>query len=114
MSNDITEKQDDPVACTILSLLEAAAPGDSITPGDVARAFAEPRRRPKDRPDLWRRYLPAVGQQALHLAREGRIVILRKGKPANPNKPIKGLIRLTLPRPDLIVPEADAPADDDA
>lgn len=114
MSNDNTEKQDDPVACTILGLLEAAAPGDSITPGDVARAFAEPRRRPKDRPDIWRRYLPAVGQQALHLAREGRIVILRKGKPVNPKKPIKGLIRFTLPRADLIVPDAESPADDDA
>ncbi len=48
--------------------------------------------------DLWRRYLQAVREQAMHLAREGRLVILRKGKPADPSHRIKGVIRLALPR----------------
>jgi len=86
----------DPVARLILDLL-AAAPDDSLTPAQVAKAFAEPRRRRSDPPDLWRRYLSAVRQQALYLARSGRIVILRRGQPQDPNAPIKGVIRLALP-----------------
>lgn len=88
----------DPVAREILSLLEAAGPGKSISPIDVARSVAAGRAKPSDPPDLWRRYLPAARQQALHLARAGRIAILRKGKPVDPHEPVKGVIRLSLPR----------------
>ena len=87
----------DPLAEAILKALAGTAPGGSVTPVAVAQAFAATRARPTDPPDLWRRYLPAVRQQALHLGRSGRIVILRKGKPADPHAPIKGLIRLALP-----------------
>jgi len=85
---------EDPVARTILDLVEALAPGRSLAPVAVARAFAEARARPGDPPDAWRRYLPAVRQQALHLARQGRIAILRKGKPVDPHTPFKGVVRL--------------------
>ena len=97
--DDVTpeERKDDQVARAILELLAAAGPGKTIEPGDAARAFAAERARPGDPPDLWRRYLPAARQQALHLARQGRILILRKGKPADPHAPIKGLVRLALP-----------------
>ena len=87
----------DAVAEAILQSLREAGPGASLSPDDVARAFAERRRRKSDPPDLWRRYLKAVRQQALHLARDGRIVILRHGEPQDPRAPIKGLIRLALP-----------------
>ena len=88
----------DPVAETILALLQDGEPGGSITPSQVAQAFWKPRARPSDPPDGWRRYLPAVNQQARHLARQGRIEILRKGKPVeDPHAPIKGVIRLRLP-----------------
>ena len=86
----------DPVAETILALL-AERGGKSIDPIDAARAFAATKAKPGDSPELWRRYLPAARQQALHLARAGRIVILRKGKQADPHKPVKGVIRLALP-----------------
>ncbi len=89
---------DDPVAAAILAALDARGAGKSITPVAVARAFAAARARPGDPPDLWRRYLGAVRQQALHLARRGRILILRKGKPIDPHRPVKGVIRLALPR----------------
>ena len=89
----------DPVAEAILALLAERGPGRSIDPADAARAFAAARAKPSDSPELWRRYLPAARQQALHLARAGRIVILRKGKPADPHKPVKGVIRLALPAP---------------
>ncbi len=86
----------DPLATTILDLLAEKGPGGSIDPTDAARAYAETRRKASDPPDLWRRYLPTVRNQALHLARAGHIVILRKGKPADPTKPVKGIIRLAL------------------
>jgi len=63
---------------------------------DVARAFADARAKPGDPPQLWRRYLPAVKQQMVHLARTGRIEILRKGQPVDPND-FKGVVRLRLP-----------------
>jgi hypothetical protein len=88
----------DAVAQAILTQLQEAGSGASLSPDDVARAFAESRRRKSDPPDLWRRYLKAVRQQALHLARAGRIVILRHGEPQDPRTPIKGLIRLALPK----------------
>ncbi len=85
---------DDPVARAILELLETVPPGRSISPVAAARAFALTRARPGDPPDAWRRYLPAVRQQALHLARARRIAILRKGKPIDPHAPFKGVVRL--------------------
>ncbi len=85
---------DDPVARAILELLETVPPGRSISPVAAARAYALTRARPGDPPDAWRRYLPAVRQQALHLARAGRIAILRKGKPIDPHAPFKGVVRL--------------------
>ena len=87
-------RADDPVARAILELLETVPPGRSITPVAAARAFALTRAPPGDPPDAWRRYLPAVRQQALHLARARRIAILRKGKPVDPHAPFKGVVRL--------------------
>ena len=84
----------DPVARTILALVAGLPAGKSITPEDAARAFAETKAKSGDSPDLWRRYLPAVKQQALHLARQERIRILRKGKPVDPAGSVKGVIRL--------------------
>ena len=78
-------------------MLAETGAGRSITTEQAARVFAASRAKPSDPPDLWRRYLMATRQQALHLARTGRVVILRKGKPVDPNAPIKGVIRLSLP-----------------
>lgn len=89
--------KDDPVAEVILTLLQEAGSGQSITPETVARHCAAARAKPGDAPDAWRRFLLAARQQALHLARDGRITILRKGKAVDPRAPVKGIIRLTLP-----------------
>ena len=86
----------DPIAEKILELLAAAAPNRSISPEEVARAVAESRRRPNDPPDLWRRYLPAVKQQALFLARAGKLIVMRKGKPVDAQT-AKGVIRYKRP-----------------
>jgi hypothetical protein len=85
----------DPVGAAILAALAAAKPGRAVSPEAIARAVAAARARPSDPPDAWRRYLTAVKQQAVFLARQGRIEILRKGKPVDPND-FKGVIRLRL------------------
>lgn len=97
MSGDTSKDgaPDDPVAVAILNLLTESGDGKAVSPEAAARAYAETRRRNSDPPDLWRRYLNAVRQQAIHLARAGRIEILRKGKPVDPND-FKGVYRLRL------------------
>ncbi|HLS68397.1 MAG TPA: DUF3253 domain-containing protein [Kiloniellales bacterium] len=91
-------KKRDPVAAAILDMLADAGPGGTICPNDVARAIAAQKQKPGDPPDTWRRYLNAVRQQALHLARKGEIAILRKGEPLDPHAPVRGLVKLSLPR----------------
>ncbi|MBO22600.1 MAG: hypothetical protein CMM26_09575 [Rhodospirillaceae bacterium] len=87
----------DPVASVILEVLGAAKPGGFVSPEEVARAVAEARRKRNDPPDLWRRYLAAVKQQAIHLARAGEIQVLRKGQPVGDPARVKGVIRYRLP-----------------
>ncbi len=98
MSDD-TQDQLDPVAEAILTVLEAA-PDNKAQPKQVAEFLAEARRTKKDPPDLWRRYMMAVRQQAKFLARSGVIEILRKGQPVDPHAPIKGLVVLRLTQSD--------------
>ncbi len=87
----------DPVAAAILEVVSDRGPEKSCCPTDVARLLAERRRKPGDPPELWRRYLQAVNEQARFLARQGRIDILRRGQRQDPHAPIKGVIRLRLP-----------------
>ncbi|WP_142847830.1 DUF3253 domain-containing protein [Telmatospirillum sp. J64-1] len=98
MSQDVSndKDRDDPVAQCIL---EAVAQKPDVSPEDVARIFAESKRRPNAHQprDAWRRYLMAVRQQAIHLARQGRIEITRRGETVDPDD-FKGVIRLRLPR----------------
>ena len=88
----------DPVARTILDLLAERDRGKTICPSDAARAFFEARRKPGDPADGWRTYMHAANQQARHLARQGRIEILRRNEVQDPHAPIKGVIRLRLPQ----------------
>ncbi|MEQ8967237.1 MAG: DUF3253 domain-containing protein [Azospirillaceae bacterium] len=84
---------DDPLA---VRLLEMAATARGVAPEAVARAIAAERAKPKDPPDLWRRYLTPVKQQALHLARQGRLEVLRKGVAVSPDA-ARGLVRYRVP-----------------
>ena len=47
--------------------------------------------------DAWRARLADVRREAVRLAREGRIAILRKGKPIDPDE-VRGVIRLRTTR----------------
>lgn len=70
----------------ILSLASAKGASSSITPEDAARAVD---------PEKWRAHMGEVRGAAVRLAKEGRIVILRKGKPVDPEN-FKGVIRLRI------------------
>lgn len=74
---------------TILDLIEASGKRGSISPTDAALALAEG----DDAEKTWRRLLPQIRRVAIGLAQAGRIVILRKGKPADPGD-FKGVYRL--------------------
>ena len=77
----------DAIEQEILRQTGACGPGKSISPNDVARALA-----PGE--DSWRRLMSQVRAAAIRLARQGRIEVLRKGKPVDPAEAIRGVIRL--------------------
>jgi hypothetical protein len=89
-----TEPKIDPLAETILALCADAGPGKSIDPTEAAKFFG----RQRDEDDLaWRSHLTKVRACAVGLARQGRLVIYRKGKPVDPDD-FRGVYRLGLPR----------------
>ena len=94
-----TAPKDDPVATAILSYLDVLGADKSASPMDIAKAYAETRAKPKDPPEVWRRYMTAVKQQMKHLARAGRIEVTRRGEKVGPDN-FKGVVRLRLPQRD--------------
>lgn len=75
-----------PIQDTILSQLAALPEGKSIDPMNVAKAI---------QPERWQRILGHIRNDAIELAREGKIVILRHNKPTNPEK-FRGVYRIRL------------------
>jgi hypothetical protein len=80
---------DDRIDTTILELCAARGLRSSICPSEAARALAP------EGAD-WRPLMGRVRRRAVALAREGRIAILRKGKPVADLDAIKGVIRLRI------------------
>ena len=78
----------DTIAAEILRLTAACGEGRSICPSEVARALAG-----GGEEGPWRPLMGPVREAALALQREGRIEILRKGKPVPPEA-VRGVIRL--------------------
>jgi hypothetical protein len=85
----------DPAAIetVILRLLDERGPGKTVSPTEAARALGG------SDPAGWGPLMQPVRQVAVRLAREGRVVIIRKGKPVDPSD-FKGVYRLRLPRHD--------------
>ena len=71
----------------ILEVVGKLAPGKSASSEEVARA-ADPQR--------WQRLTGHVRNTARGLARQGKLVVTRHGKPADPET-FKGVYRLRLP-----------------
>jgi hypothetical protein len=85
----MTAPANDKIGAAIFELLAEQPAGKSISPETVARAVE---------PESWRRLLSHVRGTAIGLAREGRLVITRHGKPADPDD-FKGVWRMKLPEP---------------
>jgi hypothetical protein len=77
---------DQEVEETLVDLCRQAGPEGKVRPEDVARAIL---------PDHWRTLLHRIRVISVHLAHDGRIEILRKGKPADPDD-FKGVYRLRI------------------
>lgn len=83
----------DAIERAILTLLAARGPDKTICPSEAARAVAG------DHQDNWGPLMQPVRRIAVSLAKEGRIVITRKGRIVDPDD-FRGIYRLGLPRED--------------
>ena len=83
----------------ILDVLSKLEPVKSASSEEVARAAGQER---------WQRLTGHVRATARGLARQGRIVVTRHGKPADPEN-FKGVYRLRMPLPTDPIPAAPAP-----
>jgi hypothetical protein len=77
----------------MLSLLSEKGEGRTIGPSDVAQAIGG------NQPDGWGPLMQPVRKAAVRLMKEGRIVILRKGRAVDPDD-FKGTYRIALPSGD--------------
>ena len=77
----------------ILTLVAARGPGKTIAPADAARLVGG------DHPDGWGPLMQPLRRIAVRLMKEGRLVILRKGRPVDPDD-FRGTYRLALPSGD--------------
>jgi hypothetical protein len=75
---------------TMLALVEERGAGKTLDPTEVARALGG------GQPEGWGPLMQPVRRAAVRLMKEGRLVILRKGRPVDPDD-FKGIYRLTLP-----------------
>ena len=73
-----------PIEDAIFAALAEVETGKSVAPEAVARVVDA---------ENWRRILPQVRATAVGLARQGRLEILRHGKPVDPDG-FKGVYRL--------------------
>ena len=87
MSRNATPEE---LETAMLALLEERGPGKTIGPADVAQAIGG------NQPDGWGPLMQPVRKVAVRLMKEGRIVILRKGRPVDPDD-FRGTYRLALP-----------------
>jgi Protein of unknown function (DUF3253) len=77
----------------ILSLVAARGPDRTICPSEAARAVGG------DHPDGWGPLMQPLRRLAVRLAKEGRVIITRKGRIVDPDD-FRGVYRLGLPRED--------------
>jgi hypothetical protein len=78
------------IEATILAAVQARGAGKSICPSEVARALAGPDEK------AWRLLMHPIREAAKRLSAQGRVAILRKGRPIAPEQ-VRGVIRLALP-----------------
>jgi hypothetical protein len=77
----------------ILALVGARGPDRTACPSEAARAIGG------DHPDGWGPLMQPLRRTAVRLAKEGRVIITRKGRIVDPDD-FRGVYRLGLPRED--------------
>ena len=75
----------------ILRLVAERGPGKTFCPSEVARHLGGPH------PDGWSPLMQPVRRMAVRLTKEGRIAILRKGRPVADPDDFRGIYRLGSP-----------------
>lgn len=78
------------IETAMLRLVAERGAEKTVCPSEVARALGGPH------PDGWGPLMQPVRRVAVRLAHAGRIAILRKGKPVDPDD-FRGIYRLSLP-----------------
>jgi hypothetical protein len=85
------EKPDEAaIETAMLGLVADRGAGKTVCPSEVARALGGPH------PGGWGPLMQPVRRVAVRLAHAGRIAILRKGRPVDPDD-FRGIYRLSLP-----------------
>ena len=77
---------------TMLRLVSERGADKTCCPSEVARALGGPH------PDGWGPLMQPVRRVAVRLTKQGRVQILRKGKPVDDPDDFRGIYRLSLPR----------------
>jgi hypothetical protein len=80
----------DDIEATMLALAQERGPGKTLGPTDIARALGG------DHPEGWGPLMQPIRRVAVRLMKEGRIVIVRKGRPVDPED-FRGVYRIALP-----------------
>lgn len=76
---------------TMLRLVAERGADKTVCPSEVARALAG------SNPDAWGPLMKPVRRVAVRLVREGRVAILRKGRPVPDPEDFRGIYRLGVP-----------------
>ena len=94
MENQQIERPDSrAIEAALLRRVAERGLGKTLDPTEVARDLGGAH------PDQWGPLMQPIRRVAVALAEQGRLVILRKGKPVDP-RDFKGVYRLTAPRHD--------------
>lgn len=79
---------DEAITDALLELVAARGAGKTVCPSEVARALGGPH------PEGWSPLMQPVRRVAVRLMKEGRVLILRKGRPVVDPDDFRGIYRL--------------------
>jgi hypothetical protein len=92
-NQDVARANASAIEGALLRLIGERGPDKTVDPQEAARALGG------SHPDQWGPLMQPIRRVAVALAEQGRLVILRKGKPVDP-RDFKGVYRLSAPRQD--------------
>jgi len=87
----MSETEPPKLADVILDLCTKAGASETVDPEEIARTFAK--LVPSKNVVTWEGYLLPVKDNVVKLAREGKVIIYRKGEPVDPDT-FKGVYRV--------------------